>query len=37
MIPLEVTGEPFPIMETGATILLIGVLMTAGWLWYLYR
>lgn len=37
MIPLAVTGEPFPIAETGATILLIGVLMTVGWLWYLYR
>lgn len=37
MIPLEVTGEPFPIMETGATILIIAILMTVGWLLYLYR
>jgi hypothetical protein len=37
MIPLEVTGEPFPIMETGATILILSILMTVGWLLYLYR
>lgn len=37
MIPLEVTGEPFPIAETGATILIVSLLVTLGWLWYLYR
>ncbi|ADQ67628.1 hypothetical protein Hbor_20620 [Halogeometricum borinquense DSM 11551] len=37
MIPLEVTGEPFPIMETGAVILILSLLVAAGWLFYLYR
>jgi len=37
MLPLEVTGEPFPIAETGAVILLLSVAMAVGWLYYLYR
>ena len=36
MILLQ-TGEPFPIAETGAAVLLVSLLLTAGWLLYLYR
>lgn len=37
MIPLEVTGEPFPIAETGATVLIVSILVTVAWVLYLYR
>jgi hypothetical protein len=37
MLLLQSSAEPFPIMETGATILIVGILMTVGWLLYLYR
>jgi hypothetical protein len=42
MDPLELTtlattGEPLPIMETGAVVLLASLAVTALWLLYLYR
>jgi hypothetical protein len=37
MIPLQATAEPFPVMEMGATVLVVGILMTVTWLLYLYR
>lgn len=37
MIPLESAGQVLPTSETAATVLLVGILMTAGWLWYLQR
>jgi hypothetical protein len=37
MIPLETAEQVFPMSETAATVLLVGILMTAGWLWYLQR
>jgi hypothetical protein len=38
MIPLAATsGEPLPIAETGAVVLVVSLLVTLGWLAYLYR
>jgi hypothetical protein len=37
MIPLQASSEALPIAETGAVVLLVSLLITAGWLWYLYR
>ena len=38
LIPLATNGgETLPIMETGATVLVVSVLITLGWLLYLYR
>ena len=36
MIPLQ-SGEPLPIAETGAAVLLLSLLVTALWLLYLNR
>ena len=37
MLPLAVTGEPFPIAETATVVLVASLLVTVGWLLYLYR
>ena len=37
MIPLETAGEVLPIAETGAVVLVASLLVTVGWLAYLYR
>ncbi|EMA00155.1 hypothetical protein C438_16885 [Haloferax denitrificans ATCC 35960] len=37
MIPLSASEQVLPTSETAATVLLVGILMTAGWLWYLQR
>ncbi|ELZ91389.1 hypothetical protein C440_13784 [Haloferax mucosum ATCC BAA-1512] len=37
MIPLETTEQVFPTSEMAATVFIVGILMTAGWLWYLQR
>lgn len=36
MLPLQ-TGEPLPIAETGAAVLLVSVALTLLWLLYLGR
>jgi len=36
MLPLQ-SGEPLPIAETGAVVLLVSLLVTALWLLYLNR
>ncbi|AFK18904.2 hypothetical protein HFX_1191 [Haloferax mediterranei ATCC 33500] len=37
MIPLEMAEQVLPTSETAAVVLIVGILMTAGWLWYLQR
>ena len=38
MIPLATAaGEVLPIAETGAAVLVVSLLVTIGWLAYLYR
>jgi hypothetical protein len=37
MIPLATTGEPLPIAETGAVVLIVSLLLAVGWVLYLYR
>lgn len=37
MIPLATSGEALPIAETGAVVLVASLLITVGWLAYLYR
>jgi hypothetical protein len=36
MLPLQ-SGEPLPITETGAVVLLLGLVVTGLWLLYLNR
>jgi hypothetical protein len=36
MLPLQ-SGEPLPIAETGAAVLLVSLVVTALWLLYLSR
>jgi len=36
MLPLQ-SGEPLPIAETGAAVLLVSLVVTALWLLYLAR
>jgi hypothetical protein len=36
MLPLQ-SGEPLPIAETGAVVLLVSLLVTVLWLLYLNR
>lgn len=37
MIPLATSGEALPIAETGAVVLVVSLLITVGWVAYLYR
>ena len=37
MFPLATTGEPLPIAETGAVVLIVSLLLAVGWVLYLYR
>lgn len=37
MHPVLLQSEPLPIAETGATVLLVSLLVTVIWLVYLYR